>query len=132
MQRSLCVLLLLSLGFAGGCVRRVIEITSDPDGATVWLNDREVGTTPLEVEIVFYGKYDVQVRHLGYEPMTTFGSAKAPVWDTPGLDFIAEIIPASFESRNVWHFAMVPETNDAEALLQRAEALRVQVDTDDE
>lgn len=108
-------------------MRRVIEITSDPDGATVWLNDREIGATPLEVEVVYYGVYDVQVDLPGYEPLTTFGSAEAPTWDLPGLDFFAEIMPVSLESRNIWHYDLVPADRDAEALLGRAQALQARV-----
>ena len=53
--------------FGAGCVRRVVQITSDPDGAVVWMNDREVGSTPCEVEILHYGKYDVRVEKPGWE-----------------------------------------------------------------
>ena len=106
----------------------MIEITSDPDGATVWLNDREIGATPLEVEVVYYGTYAVQVDLSGFEPITTFGTANAPTWDMPGLDFFAEILPVSFESRSVWHYDLVPAEGDAEALLGRAEALQARVE----
>jgi hypothetical protein len=127
-QTATIVACLLILGLSNGCVRRVIEITSDPDGATVWLNDREIGATPLEVEVVYYGTYDVQVDLSGFEPITTFGSANAPTWDMPGLDFFAEILPVSFESRSVWHYDLVPAEGDAEALLGRAEALQARVE----
>lgn len=108
-------------------MRRVVEITSDPDGATVWLNDREIGTTPVEVEIVYYGEYDVQVAKAGYEPISTFGSATAPTWDLPGFDLLAELVPVSFESRNTWHFTMTPDAEAATDLFERAEALRERV-----
>jgi len=44
MNRLIRIPLLLCLTMAAqGCVRRVIDITSDPPGARVWVNDREVG-----------------------------------------------------------------------------------------
>ena len=109
---------------ATGCVRRVVQITSDPDGAVVWMNDREVGSTPCEVEILHYGKYDVRVEKPGWEPVMTGRSASAPVWDLPGPDFFAELVPAEIESRNVWHFQLVVESDDADEVLLRAEAAR--------
>ena len=29
-----------------GCVERTIRVTSEPAGARVWLNDRDIGVTP--------------------------------------------------------------------------------------
>ena len=113
--------------FGAGCVRRVVQITSDPDGAVVWMNDREVGSTPCEVEILHYGKYDVRVEKPGWEPVMTGRSANAPVWDLPGPDFFAELVPAEIESRNVWHFQLVVESDDADEVLLRAEAARDKV-----
>ncbi len=52
----LCVLCVSVVNlFAAGCVQRTITITSDPPGALVWLNDREIGRTPLDVNFVYYG-----------------------------------------------------------------------------
>ncbi|MFB3120043.1 MAG: PEGA domain-containing protein [Stenotrophomonas maltophilia] len=36
-------------------------ITSEPPGALVWLNDREIGRTPVDVDFEFYGRYDVRL-----------------------------------------------------------------------
>lgn len=125
MHFSLRALLLLALlALACGCVRRVVDITSDPDEAVVWVNDREVGTTPVEVEILHYGKYDIQVLKPGYEPIATGSSANPPIWDWVGLDLIAEILPVDLVSRNKWHYTLVAEEHDEKAVLGRAEALR--------
>lgn len=48
-----------------GCVQRVISITSQPSGALVYLNDEEVGRTPVSVPHLFYGVYDVRLEHRG-------------------------------------------------------------------
>ncbi|MAC74431.1 MAG: hypothetical protein CMJ22_02445, partial [Phycisphaerae bacterium] len=126
--RSISMMLFGAMFFFGaGCVRRVVQITSDPDGAVVWMNDREVGSTPCEVEILHYGKYDVRVEKPGWEPVMTGRSANAPVWDLPGPDFFAELVPAEIESRNVWHFQLVVESDDADEVLLRAEAARDKV-----
>lgn len=112
------------LVLSAGCVRRVVEITSEPSGATVWLNDREIGTTPCETEILHYGVYDLRLTREGFEPSVGGRDARAPLWDLPGPDLIAEILPFEIESRTTWHVLLVPEDMDPEAVVARAEAAR--------
>jgi hypothetical protein len=111
-----------------GCVRRVIDITSDPPGARVWVNDREAGRTPCTIEFTHYGRYDVRLRREGFEPVVGFGDADAPVWDFVGCDLVSEVIPARFESRVRWHFTMIPTDKDEAALVRRAREMRTGLD----
>jgi hypothetical protein len=46
-----------------GCVERTITINSEPQGALVYLNDEEVGRTPVSVPFLYYGTYDVRLEH---------------------------------------------------------------------
>ena len=125
MCRTGCAAVLIALGLvAGGCVRRTITITTEPPGALLWLNDREVGRTPVEVDFEHYGTYDVRLERPGYEPMMTSGRANAPWWDTVGLDFFAELTPGTLTSHVEWHYVMEPIDDDREALLDRATQLR--------
>ena len=112
------------IGVASGCVRRVIDITSDPPGARVWVNDRESGRTPCSIEFTHYGRYDVRLQREGFEPVSGFGDADAPVWDFVGADLVSEVIPARLTSRVAWHFTMVPTDRDEAALVLRARAMR--------
>jgi hypothetical protein len=110
-----------------GCVQRTISITSDPNGALVYLNDKEVGRTPLEVPFKFYGTYDVRLEKEGYTPLWAEQQAKAPFWESPGPDLIAEAIPGNKVSLQ-WHFTMeqqgfVEETD----LIDRARDMQGQV-----
>jgi hypothetical protein len=107
-----------------GCVRRVIDITSDPPGARVWVNDREAGRTPCSIEFTHYGRYDVRLRREGFEPVVGHGDAEAPVWDFVGCDLVSEVIPARLESRVAWHFTLIPTDQDEAALVQRARQMR--------
>jgi len=115
---------LAALAAVSGCVRRTITITTDPPGTLVWLNDREVGRTPVEVDFRHYGTYDVRLEQPGYEPMMTSGRADPPWWDHVVLDLIAELAPADLESRIEWHYVMEPLDDDREALVNRARQLR--------
>ncbi len=117
---GLTVLGLLSTG----CVRRVVSITSDPSGAMVSLNDREIGRTPCQAEFTYYGTYDVRLEKEGFEPLSTSADANAPWWDNMGPDVVAEAVPADLKSLNEWHFTLIPVLQDRAALVDRAKELR--------
>ena len=122
------LLLLSALLVLPGCVKRTITITSDPEGALVWLNDREIGRTPVDVEFVHYGAYDVRLVKDGYEPLLTSGKASPPFWDHVGLDLLAELNPSRPHADIRWHYEMIPSDQDEDALLSRARELRRQID----
>jgi hypothetical protein len=93
----------------------------------VWVNDEEVGRTPLEVPFKWYGTYDVRLEKRGYDPLWTTGEAEMPWWEWPGPDLVAELIPGA-ESRVAWHYeldrATPAEDVEVPALVERAEQLR--------
>src|SRR5262245_38992736 len=61
--------LILSAVLLAGCVRRTMTIESDPPGALVYMNNQEVGRTPVTREFIWYGFYDVQLRRDGYKTL---------------------------------------------------------------
>ncbi len=127
MKRTALPLLLVTCLLSVGCVQRTISITSDPPGALVYLNDDEVGRTPVTVPFTFYGVYDVRMEAEGYQPLWTKQKAKAPWWETPGIDLIAET-QRDAKAELKWHFTMqaqaAPEDVDADLLLDHAKQLR--------
>jgi len=120
-------LLMLS---APACVRRTIAITSTPSQALVYVNEREVGRTPCEVDFLFYGEYDVRLKLDGYESIVGSGTASAPFWDFMGADLVSELAPLNLESRVEWHFTFLPADNSFPDLVQRARAMRTAVHED--
>jgi hypothetical protein len=127
MQTRFLFLVLLLLAPAG-CVRRTLQITSEPPGALVWVNHREVGRTPLEIDFTYYGTYDVQLAREGHEPVLTSADASPPVWDIIGLDFVFDVVPFESHSRVEWHFDLEERDGDLDALVERARELRSRVD----
>jgi PEGA domain len=115
----------------GGCLKRTIAVTTEPPGALVWLNDVEVGRTPLETDFTFYGTYDVRIRREGYEPISTSAKARPPVQELPGIDLAAEALPVQLHNVVRWHWTLTPLAEnvnkaDAEASLKaRAQELRL-------
>ena len=122
--RALVPACLVALIAMPGCVRRTISITSDPTGALVTLNGREVGRTPLDVDFLYYGTYDVVLEKDGCEPLLTFGEADAPIWDNVPLDLFAELAPANLSSHIAWHYMLEPRNDDPAALVDRAREVR--------
>ncbi len=130
--RPLCLLALIAAS-CGGCLKRTISVTTEPPGALVWINDVEVGRTPLETDFTFYGKYDVRVRREGYEPIVTSAKAKTPVQELPGVDLLAEAAPVQMHNVVRWHWNLVPLAEQSQSkeqaekdLLARANDLRGQ------
>jgi hypothetical protein len=117
----------LASGLSLGCVERRLVITSDPAGALVYLNDQEVGRTPLEVPFTWYGTYDVRLEREGYTTLQTEREAERPWWETPGPDLLAEAIPDK-RVEIAWHLEMqeaVPASQvDPDRVLDFARQLR--------
>lgn len=129
--RLLLVPLALSTLVLTGCLERRIRVTSEPPGALVWLNDREIGRTPVETGFTFHGDYDVRLQLDGYEPVHTERRAKAPVHEWPGIDLVAAALPVKFDNTIEWHFDLerslefTQQPDEFETdLLDRAEELR--------
>ena len=118
---------LFTFGGVGGCVERRVEVTSDPSGARVWLNDELIGVTPCEAGFTYYGKYDVRLALEGYEPIHEGREMKAPIYEYPIVDLAATAVPIDFESVNRWHFVLTATdeiAGDRDALIDRAAELR--------
>ena len=114
---------------SSGCVRRKVSITSTPSEALVWVNSQEVGRTPLVFEFTYDGVYDVRLMHESCEALSTSASTEPPVWDLPGLDFFAEILPVEFTRDVAWHFELEPSTPDPNARLEAARMMRTSVES---
>jgi len=109
-----------------GCVRRTIRITTEPPGALVWLNHREIGRTPVEAEFTHYGTYDLLIKKKGWEPMIGAMPTGYRLRGTPGVDLMLEVLPINTHDLVEWHIDLVPRDHDHTALLNRASALRAE------
>jgi hypothetical protein len=122
---SLAFLLLAAL--ISGCIERTVSINTEPQGATVFLNDQEVGKSPVKVPFTWYGDYDVIIRKPGYETVHTNCNVKTPWYETPGIDIFTEcFMPFTVhDDRDLGTYPLEPrQTPDREALLQAADEAR--------
>jgi len=118
----------LVLGGCYGQVQRTITIDSSPPGAAVWLNDNEVGRTPVTVPFTWYGTYGVRLECPGYEPLQTTARVRAPVYEWIPLDLPFEtVVPGIRHDRHEFKFDLKKaEPADPEALQRRAEQFRAE------
>ena len=117
-----------------GCLERRVSITSEPPGATVTINDVEVGRTPVEAGFTYYGTYDVRVEKEGYEPLRVKPRASAPLYEMPPFDLAATAVPARIETVVPWKFTLEPSLASNKSLdelnadvIARAKTLREQL-----
>ena len=113
-----------------GCVRRTLTIETEPQGAMVYLNDEEVGPSPVSRDFTWYGDYGVIMRKAGFETLHTNVVVAAPWYQIPPLDFFADVLwPTTIHDVHHHSFTLEPrvepEYDDvvSQALKLRDEAL---------
>lgn len=114
------------LTFAG-CVERTMKIDSRPPGARVFVNDEEVGVTPVKFSFLWYGDYDIILRHEGYQTLKTNYRVEPPWYQYPPIDLVAEcLIPGTVKDEHeLPTYDLEPATTPAAAdVVQRAVRLR--------
>jgi len=116
----------LALTGCYGQVQRTLTIDSEPQSARCWLNDNEVGRTPVTVSFTWYGTYTVRLETPGYEPLVTTAKVEAPYYEWVPLDLAFEtVVPGVRTDAHEFRFALKrAEPVDPDALRQRAEGLR--------
>ena len=128
-RRMALVVLALAVGASLiGCnsVRRRLTITSEPPGAVVYLNNKEIGKTPISQNFVHSGVYNIKCFKEGYEMSETYYKAGCPWYLYPGVDFFSEnFVPGEIRDEQHCHVTLAQkrEIPDSE-LYERASALR--------
>jgi hypothetical protein len=113
-----------------GCVERKLTVTSQPEGALVYVNNQEIGRTPLTRDFTYYGDFDVTLRREGYQTLKTHRQVTAPWWQWPPIDLFAELLPLT-DDRSM-SFMMEPastQPTDPAALLTRAAEMRQKLES---
>jgi hypothetical protein len=118
--------LVLALAASSGCVERRMTIRSNPPGAVVYIDDYEIGVTPVSTDFVYYGTRKMRLVKDGYETLTVLQPVPSPWYEVPPLDFFSEnLTPGEIRDHRVLDFNLTPQivvpTNE---LLGRAENLR--------
>lgn len=113
---------------AGGCVTRTLTVRSDPPGALVYMNDQEIGRTPVTRSFMWYGIYDVELRKDGFESIKTTAPVIAPWWQWIPVDFAAEFFNVTDHHELMYTLRPASEAQaEPDVLIQRGEDLRAEL-----
>ncbi len=113
-----------------GCVERKLTIVTEPKDAVVWLNDEEVGVTPVTVNFNWYGDYAVRIEKPGYEILNTHRELQRPQHDKFPFDFFAQVLwPEKIVDEYTWTFELTPfQPASPEALIKAAQQMQKRAD----
>jgi hypothetical protein len=109
-----------------GCVQRRLTIRSNPPGAVVFIDNEEIGATPIATDFIYYGAREIRLVKAGYETVTVLQEIPPPWYQYFPIDFFAEnVVPYEIRDERVLDFQLRPQMMvPTEELLQRGEALR--------
>lgn len=119
---------LVAVTILSGCVERKLTINTEPQGATVILNDEEIGNSPVTVSFEWYGDYNVAIRKEGFETLKTHRELKAPWYDGFPFDFLTLLNPERTVDEYEWTFELEPKKEiSRKELIHQAEELKKQL-----
>jgi hypothetical protein len=112
---------------ATGCVQRRMTIRSNPPGALVYVDDYQIGTTPVSHDFVYYGTRKIRLVKDGYETLTVRQPFPVPWYEIFPLDFVTEnLIPWEVRDERVVDLAMQPQASaPPDLVVARAEQVRL-------
>ena len=119
-------MLVLLYDTTDAAVRRRITIKTDPPGALVYIDDQEIGVTPVSTSFTYYGTRKIQIVKDGYETVTVLREIKPPWYQIPGIDFVTEnLIRREFRDERLIQFKLVPlKIRTTNELIQRGLELK--------
>ena len=103
-----------------------MTVRSNPPGALLYVDDYEVGVTPVSTNFTYYGTRKMRLVKDGYETLTVMQSIPPPWYEYVPLDFVAEnFVPGQIRDQRCLDFQLKPQlVVPTEQLLSRAEELR--------
>ena len=124
------VFLLIILLAAAGCVERKLTVNTNPAGAQVFLNDEEIGVSPVTTSFNWYGDYNITIRKQGCETLQTRRKLNAPWYDLFPFDFVTQVLyPGRIVDSQEWSFDLKPQKEvGRQELIKAAEQIKVQAE----
>jgi hypothetical protein len=125
--KLIIMLLSVQLLTSAGCVRRRLNVHSNPPGALVYVDNQQIGTTPCSVDFIYYGTREIRLVKPGYETLTVNQPIPAPWYQIPPLDFFSENLAMTrIRDNRTVSFNLAPQLIvPNEQLLDRANQLRL-------
>ena len=87
-----------------------MTVNTNPPGANVSLDGREIGRTPFTTNFTHYGKQEFRIVKPGYETKTELVPIRAPWYQWVGFDFVSEVLlPGKLTDHQYYEFDLQPE-----------------------
>jgi len=129
-HRLRCAVMIIVLGAIPcaltGCVSRRMTIASNPPGALVLVEGREVGYTPVSLDFTYYGTREFTLIKDGFETLTVQQPVRPPWYQWPVIEFFADnFTPGHVTDRHQFAYQMQAQRQvPNQELLGRGEMLR--------
>ena len=103
-----------------------MTIRTNPPGAVVYVDNYQIGTTPVSTNFIHYGTRNIRIVKDGYETLTVEQPIPAPWYQIPPIDFVAEtMVPTEIRDHRTLNYQLVPQRIvPPDELRSRAEDLR--------
>ena len=92
-------LLLALLLPASGCVRRRLNVRTNPPGALVYVDNQQIGTTPCSVDFIYYGTREIRIDKAGLRNADREPADPNAVVAVPGFGFRQRELDRDEDSR---------------------------------
>jgi PEGA domain len=120
---TLCLIVCFS---QTGCVHRRLTVNSNPPGALVRVDGKDIGYTPASIDFTWYGTREVQLLKDGYETQTQMVDINPPWYQRFPLDFFSDnFLGKHITDRRQVSFQMQPRRMDVSSdVVDRGRSLR--------
>ena len=106
-------------------VERTVTINSDPQGATVLVDNEEVGKTPYTFEFIHYGTRKITLMAPGYDTMDMLEPIKPPWYQWFPIDFFVDVVlPIKIRDNREFFYPLQPEKGNSDDFRARAREFR--------
>lgn len=113
---------------SAGCMQRRMTIRSNPLGALVYVDDVEVGYSPVSIPFTYYGTRTIRLEKDRFQTVEVQQNFQAPWYQIPPFDFVADIlVPYEIRDEREVRVDLQPlqPTNETE-VVNRANQIRQQ------
>src|SRR5829696_3105479 len=111
---------------ADAVVRRRLNVNSNPQGALVYVDNQQIGTTPCSVDFTYYGTREIRLIKPGFETLTMNQPIPAPWYQYTPIDFVSEnLVTMKIRDNRTVNYNLAPQlVVPAQELIDRANQLR--------
>ena len=126
MSRTFLLFAALAICLQSGCVHRRVTINSNPAGALVRIDGKDVGYTPASVDYTWYGTREVQLVKDGFETQTQLINIAPPWYQRFPLDFVSDnLLGTHIRDQRRFDLQMQPKQPEVSSdVIQRGRSLR--------